>query len=236
MIGNRHYWHPFISIIVAALYPIFFFFSSFLWLSPFLTQGSKPRYKDQASSPPFNIPLSQMIPSIPSPSWSSPSSPVSIISSPFRSATAIISSSPSFTPVANPPSRCCCCTPTSSIGELWQPGQLCTTSCAKTSQSMQKCMLQVSHAYRPDSLTPLFVDFGNFFLGAFFVGPRRAVLSLLLSCDGDSLESFSVVKLAVDEGGGKGNDERHPQQAECRLLRASSQETSLQFLNGKRWW
>lgn len=38
---------------------------------------------------------------------------------------------------------------------LWQPGQLCTTSWAKTSQSIQKWLPQTSQAYLPLSLVPL---------------------------------------------------------------------------------
>lgn len=126
---------------------------------------------------------------------------------------------PTPSPLANSPSR------------LWHPGQLCTTSCAKTSHSMQNTRAHVSHSYRPLSLT--------------FVSASPSLLLSLLPPP-NVARAFCFARSAVVAGGAlamdfcggaEGKGVRHPKQAgwsrwECE---ARAQETSFQLRRGKRW-
>jgi hypothetical protein len=89
---------------------------------------------------------------------------------------------------------------------LVHPGQLCTTSWQKTSQSTQKCLSQEGHSYLLLSLAP----------------------SALFSCSVPTAVSFAL--------GGGGKALRQPKHLVDFFATARCQETSFQRSKGKRWW
>jgi hypothetical protein len=89
---------------------------------------------------------------------------------------------------------------------LVHPGQLCTTSWQKTSQSTQKCLSQEGHSYLLLSLAP----------------------SALFNCSAPSLTSLLL--------GGVGKALRQPKHLVDFFATARCQETSFQRSRGKRWW
>lgn len=108
--------------------------------------------------------------------------------------------------IASPSCSTFTCSSTIPLVSLWHPGQLCTTSCAKTSQSMQKWLWHTSHAYLPLWLMP--------FTSPSAVSPFCCAFPFPLGISGKAVKHE---KHALD-------------------FPAKAQGTSTQFLKGKRWW